>query len=197
MSCTCEQAGAAGISVLTEPGWFKGELKDMCDVRKQVANLENRPAVLRKDFLIDEYMVYEARVYGADTILLIVAVLEETLLKSLIDLSRSLDMEPLVEVNNDAETKIALRCGAKVIGVNNRNLHNFSVDPSTTETLMEQNADELERLDVMLCALSGIACRADVQRYTVMGVETVSLSFHLSVLDGDALCRLFCRQKRS
>ncbi len=84
-------------------------------------------------------MVYEARVYGADTVLLIVAVLEEPLLKSLIECSRSLGMEPLVEVNNDEETKRALRCGAKVIGVNNRNLHNFSVDPSTTEDLMASN----------------------------------------------------------
>lgn len=92
------QAGAAAISVLTEPTWFKGTLTDMRDVRKRVADMPDRPAVLRKDFLIDEYMVYEARVYGADTVLLIVAVLEEPLLKSLIACSRSLGMEPLVEV---------------------------------------------------------------------------------------------------
>jgi len=139
--------------VLTEPTWFKGFLSDMKDVRNKVASMPRRPAVLRKDFLIDEYMVYEARVHGADTVLLIVAVLEEPLLKSLIACSRELGMEPLVEVNNDEETKLALRCGAKVIGVNNRNLHNFSVDASTTETIMLNNAAELERLDCMLCAL--------------------------------------------
>ncbi len=68
------KAGAAGISVLTEPTWFKGTLSDMRDVRKQVSAIEDRPAILRKDFLIDEYQIYEARVYGADTVLLIVAV---------------------------------------------------------------------------------------------------------------------------
>ena len=120
-------AGCSGISVLTEPTWFKGTLDDMRDVRTKVASMARRPAILRKDFLIDEYMVYEGRVYGADTVLLIVAVLEEALLTSLISTSRSLGMEPLVEVNNDNETKIALRAGAKIIGVNNRNLHDFKV----------------------------------------------------------------------
>ena len=102
------QAGCSGISVLTEPKWFKGTLDDMRDVRRQVASMDRRPAVLRKDFLLDEYQVYEARVYGADTVLLIVAVLEEAELTALIKCARGLGMEPLVEVNNDAETKVAL-----------------------------------------------------------------------------------------
>ena len=143
------QAGCSGISVLTEPKWFKGTLEDMRDVRRQVASLDKRPAVLRKDFLIDEYQIYEARVYGADTVLLIVAVLEEAQLADLILCSRRLGMEPLVEVNNDNETKVALRAGAKVIGVNNRNLHNFTVDASTTEAIMATNREELEVLSLI------------------------------------------------
>lgn len=175
------QAGCSGISVLTEPKWFKGTLEDMRDVRRQVASLNRRPAVLRKDFLLDEYQVYEARVYGADTVLLIVAVLEEAELTALIKCARGLGMEPLVEVNNDAETKVALRAGAQVIGVNNRNLHNFTVDANTTEAIMATNREELEASDCMLCALSGIQNRVDVQRYQVLGVEMV--------LVGEALMR--------
>lgn len=175
------QAGCSGISVLTEPKWFKGTLDDMRDVRRNVSAMQRRPAVLRKDFLLDEYQIYEARVYGADTVLLIVAVLEEAELKTLIDCSRGLGMEPLVEVNNDAETKTALRAGAKVIGVNNRNLHNFTVDANTTEMIMATNREELEAKDCMLCALSGIQNRVDVQRYQVLGVEMV--------LVGEALMR--------
>lgn len=174
-------AGCSGISVLTEPTWFKGTLDDMRDVRTKVASMARRPAILRKDFLIDEYMVYEGRVYGADTVLLIVAVLEEALLTSLISTSRSLGMEPLVEVNNDNETKIALRAGAKIIGVNNRNLHDFKVDASTTEQIMATHREELEAKGCMLCALSGIQNRVDVQRYQVLGVEMV--------LVGEALMR--------
>ena len=159
----------------------QGTLEDMRDVRTKIAGMVNRPAVLRKDFLIDEYMVYEARVYGADTVLLIVAVLEEAELSALIRCARELGMEPLVEVNNDTETKTALRAGAKVIGVNNRNLHNFKVDASTTEQIMATNREELEANDCMLCALSGIQNRVDVQRYQVLGVEMV--------LVGEALMR--------
>mmetsp|Transcript_43383 Transcript_43383/g.98716 ORF Transcript_43383/g.98716 Transcript_43383/m.98716 type:complete len:542 (+) Transcript_43383:136-1761(+) len=175
------RAGASGISVLTEPTWFKGNLDDMRDVRRQVASEPERPAILRKDFLIDEYQIYEARVYGADTVLLIVAVLEEAVLTGLINCARALAMESLVEVNNDAETKIALRAGARIIGVNNRNLHNFAVDATTTEAVMATNREALEKNGVMLCALSGIQSRVDVQRYTVLGVEMV--------LVGEALMR--------
>ena len=187
------QAGCSGISVLTEPKWFKGTLDDMRDVRRQVSTLTNRPAVLRKDFLLDEYQIYEARVYGADTVLLIVAVLEEAELTQLIACARTLGMEPLVEVNNDAETKIALRAGAKVIGVNNRNLHDFKVDASTTEAIMATNKQELDAGDCMLCALSGIQNRVDVQRYQVLGVEMVLVGEALMRTSGMLmLIGLFC-----
>ena len=125
-------AGASVISVLTEPKWFKGNLVDMLAVRQAVGSLPNRPAILRKDFILSTYQIDEARLYGADTVLLIVAMLEQNLLVELYQYSLSLGMEPLVEVNNPEELKRALEIGAKVIGVNNRNLHDFKVDMSTT-----------------------------------------------------------------
>jgi anthranilate synthase/indole-3-glycerol phosphate synthase/phosphoribosylanthranilate isomerase len=120
-------AGASVISILTEPKWFKGSLDDMLNVRRAVQSMGNRPAILRKDFLIDEYQIAEARAYGADTVLLIVAILEKAQLQSLVLSARSWGMEPLVEVNNEAELEMALEAGSKVIGVNNRNLHTFQV----------------------------------------------------------------------
>ena len=130
------KAGASVISVLTEPKWFKGSLKDMEDVsnamRKEMG--KNRPAVLRKDFILDTYQILEARAHGADTILIIVAAIEDrNEIKELIDFARSLSMEPLVEVNSESELDIALDVGAKVIGVNNRNLKTFQVDLQTTD----------------------------------------------------------------
>ncbi len=101
--------GAAGISVLTEPTWFKGTLEDMASVRSAVGSLGGaRPAVLRKDFIFDEYQVLEARVAGADSVLLIVASLTDEELAQLMAFSRELGMEPLVEVNNAEEMQRAL-----------------------------------------------------------------------------------------
>jgi anthranilate synthase/indole-3-glycerol phosphate synthase/phosphoribosylanthranilate isomerase len=162
-------AGAAVISVLTEPKWFKGSLLDMRLVRQAVDSLPNRPAILRKDFILDEYQIMEARVYGADTILLIVAMLPMTRLAALIKYSRSLGMEPLVEVNNTEEMGAALELGATVIGVNNRNLHTFQVDMDTTTRLADMCRDK----DVILCALSGINSRKDVTHYIEQGVRAV------------------------
>ena len=162
-------AGASVISVLTEPQWFKGSLIDMLTVRQALDSLPNRPAILRKDFILSTYMIDEARLYGADTVLLIVAMLEKSLLKTLYDYSLSLGMEPLVEVNNPAELSVALELGAKVVGVNNRNLHDFNVDMSTTSRV---NA-ALKGQDVVLCALSGISTPADVEKYVAEGVRAV------------------------
>jgi len=126
-------AGAAAISVLCEPHWFKGTLADLAAVRKAVEPLgEGRPAILRKDFLLDEYQLWEARLHGADTVLLIVAILSDERLAALMGAARELAMEPLVEVANAAEMKRALALGARVIGINNRNLHTFTVDMGTT-----------------------------------------------------------------
>lgn len=167
-------AGASVISVLTEPKWFKGSLDDMRAVRAAIDSLPNRPAVLRKDFILDTYQIDEARVYGADTVLLIVAMLTDEKLRELYDYSLSRGMEPLVEVNNADELSRALRVGAKVIGVNNRNLHDFNVDMGTTtrvaDAIKESNKNGNE---VILIALSGITGRQDVERYAEQGVSAV------------------------
>eukprot|EP00299_Pterocystis_sp_00344_P015841 c7929_g1_i1.p1 GENE.c7929_g1_i1~~c7929_g1_i1.p1 ORF type:complete len:528 (+),score=113.40 c7929_g1_i1:1-1584(+) len=176
------RAGCCAISVLTEPTWFKGSLEDMSSVRKVVENFMGsaRPAVLRKDFIVDEYQIYEGRVYGADTVLLIVAILTDTELYHFLEVSRALGMEPLVEVANEEEMKRALAANARVIGINNRNLHTFSVDPGTTERLVQQSGEGAES-DRIFIALSGISSRVDVQRYRCAGVQ--------AVLVGEALMR--------
>ncbi|KAF7315185.1 Multifunctional tryptophan biosynthesis protein [Mycena indigotica] len=162
-------AGAHTISVLTEPKWFLGTLHDMLHARLSVANLPNRPAILRKDFILSKYQILESRIWGADTILLIVSMLPEHLLRELYAYSLELGMEPLVEVNNAKEMELALSLPAKVIGVNNRNLHNFDVDMGTTSRLSEMVRDK----DVVLCALSGISTAQDVDKYAAEGVGAV------------------------
>jgi anthranilate synthase / indole-3-glycerol phosphate synthase / phosphoribosylanthranilate isomerase len=162
-------SGASVISVLTEPTWFKGSLDDMLSVRRALDSLgESRPAILRKDFIIGEYQILEARLAGADTILLIVAMLTVSQLEQLYAYSVSLGMEPLVEVNSAEEMQIAVKLGAKVIGVNNRNLHSFAVDLETTSKLVS-----LVPKGTILCALSGISTRKDVEKYIAEGVGAV------------------------
>ena len=170
-------AGASVISVLTEPTWFKGSLLDMRLARQAIDTLPDRPAILRKDFVLDEYQILEARLHGADTVLLIVAMLKQDRLQALYNFSLSLGMEPLVEVNNTEEMKRALDLDAKVIGVNNRNLHNFNVDMGTTSRLASMCAER----NVILCALSGISGPEDVRGYVREGVG--------AVLVGEALMR--------
>ncbi|KAK7057502.1 multifunctional tryptophan biosynthesis protein [Favolaschia claudopus] len=162
-------AGAHTISVLTEPKWFLGALQDMLHARLSVANLSNRPAILRKDFILSRYQILESRVWGADTILLIVSMLPEALLRDLYAYSLELGMEPLVEVNNAKEMELALSLPVKVIGVNNRNLHDFNVDMGTTSRLSEM----VKEKDVILCALSGISTPRDVDKYAAEGVGAV------------------------
>ncbi|KAK2464289.1 hypothetical protein APHAL10511_003746 [Amanita phalloides] len=162
-------SGAHVISVLTEPKWFMGSLQDMLHARQVVSNLPNRPVILRKDFILSRYQILESRLWGADTILLIVSMLPETLLRDLYKYSLGLGMEPLVEVNNEREMRVALSLPAKVIGVNNRNLHDFNVDMNTTSML----SDMVKDTDVILCALSGISTAQDVMRYAAEGVGAV------------------------
>ena len=162
-------SGAQTISVLTEPKWFLGSLQDMLHVRLSVEHLPNRPAILRKDFILSRYQIVESRLWGADTILLIVSMLSEALLRDLYKYSLELGMEPLVEVNNAKEMELALSLPAKVIGVNNRNLHDFQVDMGTTSRL----SDMVKGKDVVLCALSGIATSEDVKRYQSDGVGAI------------------------
>lgn len=176
------EAGASVISVLTEERWFQGNLRDLRDARLQTQNSprEGRPVILRKDFVVSKYQILEAAAYGADTILLIVAVTPAPLLKELIDYAREFGMEPLVEVHADAELQVALDCGAKVIGVNNRNLHTFQMDLATTDKTAAILGDKGlafnhgdEKQTYALCALSGMSTSEDVQRYRNLGVGMV------------------------
>ena len=169
-------AGASVISVLTEPEWFKGSIEDLRAVRQSLDGLSCRPAVLRKEFIFDEYQILEARLAGADTVLLIVKMLTRNALERLYEYSRTLGMEPLVEVNTAAEMDIAVGIGAQVIGVNNRNLANFEVDLDTTNRLMNNVP-----ASTIVCALSGISGPDDVQAYKSHGVG--------GVLVGEALMR--------
>lgn len=169
-------AGASVISVLTEPDWFKGSIEDLRAARQVLNGMPNRPAILRKEFVFDEYQILEARLAGADTILLIVKMLDTELLERLYKYSLSLGMEPLVEVQNADEMTTAVKLGAKAIGVNNRNLETFEVDLGTTRNLRNMVPKE-----TIICALSGINSHKDVQDCRNDGVN--------AVLVGEAIMR--------
>ncbi|PHH77223.1 hypothetical protein CDD80_792 [Ophiocordyceps camponoti-rufipedis] len=169
-------AGASVISVLTEPEWFKGSIEDLRSVRQVLDGMPNRPAILRKEFIFDEYQILEARLAGADTVLLIVKMLEPEALKRLYEYSLSLGMEPLVEVQNGQEMTTAVELGSRVIGVNNRNLESFEVDLDTTGRLRGMVPE-----GTLLCALSGINSHKDVLMNKRDGVN--------AVLVGEAIMR--------
>jgi len=169
-------AGASVISVLTEPEWFKGSIEDLRAVRQVLNGMTNRPAVLRKEFIFEEYQILEARLAGADTVLLIVKMLDIELLERLYKYSHSLGMEPLVEVQNAGEMATAIKLGSKVIGVNNRNLESFEVDLGTTGRLRSMVPE-----GTFLCALSGINTHQDVLDCKKDGVN--------GVLVGEAIMR--------
>ena len=170
-------AGAAAISVLTEERYFQGSLADLKAVREAL----DGPPVLRKDFIFDMYQVFEARAYGADAILLIAAILNPGLLTSLIALARSLGLECLVEVHDEAELERALMAGAEIVGINNRDLRTFEVDLATTERLRP-----LVPPEVTVVTESGVHTRADVQRLTALGVHGVLIGEALVLADDPA-----------
>lgn len=180
--CAAEQArkyalaGASVISVLTEPEWFKGSVEDLRTVRQSLEGMPDRPAVLRKEFIFDEYQILEGRLAGCDSVLLIVKMLDEETLKRLYLFSNSLGMEPLVEVNTPDEMEVAIELGAQIIGVNNRDLTTFKVDLETTSRLMNKVPK-----GTVVCALSGISGANDVKSYQSQGVG--------AVLVGEALMR--------
>jgi len=157
--------GASAISVLTEAKYFQGSLDHLRDIRKA---LGNRLPLLRKDFLCDSYQVYESRAYGADSLLLIVAILTPEKLEELFGLSHELGMSCLVEVHNEAELEIALNSGAKVIGINNRDLSTFDVDLTTTERLRL-----LIPQDRIVVSESGIKDHSDIEKLRRLGVDAV------------------------
>ena len=156
--------GAAAISVLTEPKYFMGSLEYLRDIKKA---LEEKPLpLLRKDFIIDPYQVYEARAYGADCVLLIVAILSPEKLGELLQLSRQLGMMNLVEVHNEAELDTAIKYGASIIGINNRDLTSFEVDLKTTAKLRP-----LIPPDRIVVSESGIKNRQDMQQLKEWGIN--------------------------
>jgi anthranilate synthase/indole-3-glycerol phosphate synthase/phosphoribosylanthranilate isomerase len=175
-------SGAAAISVLTEPTWFKGSLKDMSRVRIMAGALgAGRPAILRKDFIVDEYQLLEARINGADAVLLIVATLDDAELASLYARTHELGMEVLVEVDSAEAMARAIALGASVIGINNRDLRTFNVELATTDRLAE-----LAPKGTLLAALSGISTRADVERFAAAGAEAVLVGEALMLAEDPA-----------
>ena len=181
------QNGAAAISVLTDEQFFQGSLSDMQAVRQAV-----HIPVLRKEFVIDAYQVYEARAAEADAVLLIVAALTDEQLAELHSLIRELRMMPLVEVHHEAEMERALKLGAQVIGINNRDLKTFHVDLGVTERLAK-----LVPPSVTLVAESGIMNTNDVYRMGQLGAHAVLVGESLvKSEDIAASVRAYTSQKR-
>lgn len=163
LAATYAHNGAAAVSVLTDEDFFQGSLAYLSAIRKAV-----RAPLLRKDFIIDPYQVYEGRAAGADAILLIVAALAELQLADLYALTTDLGMSALVEVHNEWEMERALRLRAKLIGINNRDLKTFNVDLGTTARLAAMVDDE-----VVLVAESGIFSAADARAMGRLGADAI------------------------
>ncbi len=161
-------AGAAAISVLTEPDHFRGSIADLEAVRGAFGDDLDRPALLRKDFIFDPYQVIEARAAGADALLLIVMMLEPATLASLLAQTHALGMQALVEVHDEAEMRAAVDAGARVLGVNNRDLRTFHEDLGTTERVAA-----LTPSGVTLVAESAIRSAADARRMAACGAHAL------------------------
>ena len=158
-----EEAGADCISVLTEPKWFLGSL----DYLKEISSSVNIP-VLRKDFTVDEYMIYEAKINGASAVLLIVAILSEDEIRRYISICDDLGMSAIVETHDEDEAKTAIRAGARIIGVNNRNLKDFSVDNSLAASLRKNVPD-----DIIFISESGVKNGDDTRLAYESGADAV------------------------
>lgn len=158
-----ELAGADCISVLTEPKWFLGSDKYL----EEIANTVSIPC-LRKDFTVDEYMIYEAKLLGAQAVLLICSILSVEEIRGYIRVCDELGLSALVEAHNEAEVKGALAAGARIIGVNNRNLKDFTVDTNNSRRLRE-----LVPSDVLFVAESGVQTAEDIRALKEIGVDAV------------------------
>ena len=178
-----ESGGAACLSVLTDIDFFQGSDSYLKEARKACTL-----PVIRKDFVIDHYQVVEARLIGADCILLIAACLEAEQMKSLYSLARQLELDVLVEVHDEGELDAALALNSKMIGINNRNLHDFEVSLETTISLLNRIPD-----DRIVVTESGIATRQDVEHMQRNGVYSflVGESFMRAEDPGAALKKLF------
>lgn len=155
-----EHHGAAAISVLTDHQFFQGELQYLTAIRQNV-----QVPLLRKDFTIDAYQIYEARCFGADAVLLIAAILEVPMIADLAALSRELGLEPLVEIHTAAELEKAVACSCRLIGINNRDLHTFHTDVGTTLSLLPGIP-----AGYTVVSESGLKDRATIERLESHGV---------------------------
>ena len=162
--------GAAGISVVTERNYFQGDLEWLRAVRLALSSElpDARPSLLRKDFLTDPYQVVEARAYGADNVLLIVAMLDDALLTDLLASARDLGLDALVEVHTEAEAERAINAGASLFGINNRDLHTFRVDLATTERIRP-----VLPAGAIVIGESGVHTRDDAERLQRAGVRAI------------------------
>ena len=158
-----EEAGASAISVLTEPYFFKGDNEYLKEISQNVTI-----PILRKDFVVDEYMIWEAKVLGASAVLLIASILDIATLKKYLDLAHDLGLSAIVETHDGDEIRMAMNVGAEIIGVNNRNLEDFSVDI--------ENSINLRRCvgnDVLFISESGIKTKEDVAKLKENDVDAV------------------------
>ena len=172
---TYAENGAAAISCLTDARFFQGQLAYLTEIKEHLK--KRATPVLRKEFIYHPYQVYEARLAGADALLLIVAVLGDAELRELLRLSNRLGMAALVEVHDTAELDRALAADAHIIGVNNRDLKTFKVDIENTARLREQIP-----ADTVVVSESGIRDQSDVKRMTEIGCD--------AILVGESFCKL-------
>lgn len=173
-----EEAGADCISVLTEPKWFLGSDGYL----REIADAVKIPC-LRKDFTVDEYMIYEAKTLGASAVLLICSILEEEQMAEYMGLCDELGLSALAEAHDEAEVEMALEAGARVIGVNNRNLRDFSVDTANSTRLRK-----LIPRDILFVSESGVGSAEDVAALSEIGAD--------AVLVGEALMRAADKKAR-
>lgn len=158
-----ERGGASAISVLTEPYYFQGSDRYLQEIRQEVSL-----PLLRKDFVVDEYMIYEAKVMGADAVLLICGILSDDQLRQYFQLADSLGLTALIEAHDQEEVNRALKTGARLIGVNNRDLHTFTVDINNSIRYRKTVPE-----DILFISESGIRGREDIARLVENGVDGV------------------------
>ena len=173
-----EKLGAREISVLTEPEFFLGSDQYLQEIAQEV-----KIPCLRKDFVVDEYMIYQAKRLGAQAILLIVSLLDTQILKQYLDIANSLGLSCLVEAHDEVEIKQAIDAGAKIIGVNNRNLRNFQVNVENTLNLRRAIPKE-----ILMVAESGIQSRSDIALLEKAQID--------AVLIGETLMKASDRQAK-
>ena len=171
-----ESAGACALSVLTEGEFFRGSLKNLRDARKSI-----QLPVLRKDFIFDSWQVWETRANDADSFLLIVATLGDALLRDLLALGREMGMEPLVEVHSGEELDRALAAGARIIGVNNRDLKSLTVDVKTSFELVGRIPEEC-----IAVSESGLCTHDDLTKLRAAGFDAFLIGTHLMLASDPA-----------